>query len=105
VPAFIDGPFDGMLRRERSDSQQRLRRVGSAAECDGLEDFPSAHMIGISNRRALGLSGTAHDKLQSQVSSGPAWLGSLSKSYLHFFNELFLLRLRETNCQPGETRQ
>jgi hypothetical protein len=30
--------------------------------------------------------------------------GFLSKRHLHFFKELFLLRLRKTNDQPSEAR-
>jgi hypothetical protein len=40
VRAFVDEPFDGMLRRDRSDPLQCHRPVGSANECDGLEDPP-----------------------------------------------------------------
>jgi len=97
VPAFVDGPFDGMLRRERSDSRQRHHRVGSAAECGGLEDSPFARTIGNASHLALALPGRAGDKLQDQASTVAAWSGSPSKRDLDFFKELLPLRFRKTN--------
>ena len=44
-------------------------------------------------------------ELLDQASSGVALDGFLSKRHLHFFKELFLLRLRKTNDQPSEARQ
>jgi hypothetical protein len=99
-----DGHFDGTMRRELSDSRPRHHPVGSAAECGGLEDFPSARNFGNAIRLGPGPRGKAGDKLQDQAASGAAWHGSQSKCHLHFFKELFPLRLRKTNDQPGETR-
>jgi hypothetical protein len=70
VRAFIDGPFDGMLRRERSDSRQCHRPVGSATECDGLEDHPFPRKIDKAIHLAPRLPGRAGDKLQGQASPG-----------------------------------
>jgi hypothetical protein len=75
-----------------------------AAECDELEDLPSAHTIGNASHLASELPGRAGDKLQDQAASGVALHGSLSKRDLHFFKELLPLRLRKTNDQPSETR-
>jgi hypothetical protein len=76
----------------------------SVADCDGLEDFPSAHTIGNANHFAPGLPGRAGDKLQGQGLSAACY-GDRSKCDLHFFKELLLLRLRKTNDQPGEAGQ
>ena len=97
--------LDGMRRRGRSDFRQRHHPVGSAAECDGFEDFPYTHTIGNASRLAPGLHGRAGDKLQGQAASGAAWPGCQSKCDLDFFKELLPLRLRKTNDQPSEARQ
>jgi hypothetical protein len=65
----------------------------------------SARTIGNTIRLAPELDGRAGDTIQDQVSSGPSSLGSPSKHDLHFFKELLLLRLWETNDQPCEARQ
>ena len=59
--AFVDGPFDGMLRRERSDSRQCHHPVGSATECGELEDPPYARKTGNAIHLALKLPGKAYD--------------------------------------------
>ena len=64
-----DGLLDGMMRRGRSDSRLRHRPVDFVAECDGLEDLPSARTTGNANHLAPGLRGTTGDKLRDQVSS------------------------------------
>jgi hypothetical protein len=102
---ITDELFDGTTRRVRSDSRQRHRPVGSAIECDGLEDLPYARTIGNASHLAPGLPGKAGDKFQGQAASGAAWRVSLSKPHLHFFKELLPLRLRKTNDQSSEARQ
>ena len=82
-----------------------IAQVGSAIECDGLEDPPFARTIGNASHLAPELPGRAGDKLQAQASSVAALHGSLSKRHLDFFKELLPLRLRKTNDQPGEARQ
>jgi hypothetical protein len=105
VRAFVDGPFDGMLRRERSDSQQCHRPVGSATECGGFEDLPCAHTIGNASCRAPKLHDRAGDKSQARVSNVAAWSEWLSKCYLYVFKELPYLWLWKTNDQPSKARQ
>jgi hypothetical protein len=61
---IADGLLDGTTRRGQSDSQQRHRPVGYVAECDGLEDFPCVHTIGIAIHLAPRLRGRAGDNLQ-----------------------------------------
>jgi hypothetical protein len=100
-----DWLLDGMMRRGRSGSLWTHRPVGSTIEYDGLEDFPSDHTIGIASRLAPKLAGIAGDKLPDQASTVAFLFGSLSKRDLHFFKELFPLRLRKTNDQPSEARQ
>jgi hypothetical protein len=95
----------GILRKEQSDSRSRHLPVGSAIECDGLEDFPFVRKIGNANRLFPELPGRAGDKLQGQASIVAAWHGSQSKRRLHFFKELLPLRFRKTHDQPGEARQ
>ncbi len=82
-----------------------IAQVGSAAECDGLEDPRCARTIGNASHLAPGLRGRAGDKLQGQASSVAAWRGSQSKRHLDVFKELLPLRLRKTNDQPSEGRQ
>jgi hypothetical protein len=65
---IANGLLDGMMRRGRSDSRQRHRPVGSASECGGLDDLPSAHTVGIASRLAPGLVSKVDYKLQRQVS-------------------------------------
>ena len=74
------------------------------AECDGLEDLPSDHTIGIASRLAPKPHGKARDTLQDQAASEAALLGSPSKRDLHFFKELLSLRLRKANDQSSEAR-
>jgi hypothetical protein len=95
--AIVDGLFDGMMRSGRSDSELCHRPVGSATECHGLEDSPCVRTIDIASHRAPELHCRVGNKLQSQVSSGVALLGSLSKRDLHFFKQLLPLRLRDLN--------
>jgi hypothetical protein len=102
---LADGHFDGTMRRGRSDSRPRHRPVGSAAECDGLEDPPSARTIGTAIHLAPGLRGRVGDTRPDQAASAAALQGSVSKRHLHFFQQLLPLRLRKTNDQPGEARQ
>ena len=61
---IADGLFDGTVRREQSDSRQRHRPVGCAAECDGLEDPRCTRTIGSASRLAPALPRRAGDKLQ-----------------------------------------
>ena len=77
---IADGLFDGTVRREQSDSRQRPRPVGCAAECDGLEDPPFARMIGSASHLALRLQHRAGDKLQGQGSSVVVWHASPVKA-------------------------
>ena len=58
------------MRIGLSDSWPRHRPIGSAIECDGLEDFPYARTIDNASRLAPELPGRACDKLQVQVASG-----------------------------------
>jgi hypothetical protein len=102
---IADVLFDGTTHKGRSDSRPCHRLVGPAAECGELADLPSTRTIDNAIRLAPGLPGRAGDTLQDQASGGAAWRGSLSKRDLHFFKELFPLRLRKTNDQPGEARQ
>ena len=97
--------FDGTTRRERSDSRQCHRPVGSAAECGGPEDLPFARTIGIASRLDPGPRGIAGDTLPDQASIVAVWLGSQSKYHLHFFKELLSLWPRKTSDQPSEKRQ
>jgi hypothetical protein len=99
---IADELFDGRTRRVRSDSQLQHRPVGSVGECGGLEDPPFARTIGIASHLVPGHPRRAGDRLRGQVSSGAVLLGSLSKRDLHFFKELFPLRLRKTNDQPSQ---
>jgi hypothetical protein len=94
-----------MLRRERLDSRQCHHPVDFATECGELEDPPHARTIGNATHLAVALHGRAGDTLQVQASSGAFWRGSLSKGHLHFFKELFPLRIRKANDQPSEARQ
>src|ERR1700674_2817735 len=101
---IADGLFDGTKRRGRSDSRQRHRPVGSVAECDELEDLPSAHTIGNASHLASELHGRVGDKLQARASNVAVSRGSQSKRHLHVFKKLLLLRLWKTNDQPSEAR-
>ena len=105
VRAFVDGLFDSMLRRERSDSRQCHHPVGSATECGELEDPPYARTIGNAIHLAVELHGRAGDTLQDPAANEAAWFGSPSKCDLNFFKELFPLRLRKANDEPSEARQ
>jgi hypothetical protein len=105
VRAFIDGPFDGMLRRGRLDSRPCHRLVGPLTECGGPEESLFVRMIGNASRLAPTLHGRVAGKLQGQALGGVAWRGFPSKRHLHFFKELLSLRLRKTNDQPNEARQ
>ena len=89
------------MRRGRSDSRQRHRPVGFAAECDGLEDPRCTRTIGNASRLAPGLRGRAGDKLQGQASSVDVWHGSQSKRHLDIFQELPPLWHRKTEYQPA----
>jgi hypothetical protein len=102
APEICNGLFDVTVRRGRSDSRQRHRPIGSAAECDGLEDPPYAHATGIASRLAPTLPRRVGDKLQGQASSGAVWDGSQSKRDLRFFRELLPLRLSKANHQSSE---
>jgi hypothetical protein len=98
-------PFDGSMRRARSDSRRRHRLSDFATECGGLEDPPSDRTIGIASRLAAGLPGTIGGTPRAPVSSVAAvWSGSFSQRHLHRFNKFFLLRRGETRDQPNETR-
>src|ERR1700693_1729844 len=56
-----------------------LRRPsGSAAECDGLEDLPSARTVGTAAHLARGLRGRVSDRLRGQAATVAALRGSLS---------------------------
>ena len=99
------GLFGDTMRRGRSDSRQRHRPVGFAAECDGLEDPRCTRTIGNASRLAPGLRGRAGDKLQGQASSVDVWHGSQSKRHLDIFQELPPLWHRKTEYQPSESRQ
>ena len=101
---IADVLLDGTTRRGRPDSRRRHRPVGSAAECDGLEDPPCAHTIGNASHLAPGLPGRAGDRLPDQASIGAALPGSSSKGHLDFFKQLLPLRLGQTNDQPSEAR-
>jgi hypothetical protein len=94
-----------MMRREGLDFRQRHRPVGFGPECDGLEDFSSAHIAGNASRLAPTLHGKAGDKIPDQALGGVDLLGSLSKRHLHFVKKVFPLRLRKTDDQPNEARQ
>jgi hypothetical protein len=102
---IVDGPFDGTMRRGRSDSRPCHCPVGSATECDGLEGPPFARTIGSAIHLAPGLHGRAGDTLPDQASTVGTWRGFPSKRDLHFFKKLFPLRLRKTYDQPREARQ
>ena len=67
---IANGLLDGTMRIGLSDSWPRHRPIGSAIECDGLEDFPYARTIDNASRLAPELPGRACDKLQVQVASG-----------------------------------
>ena len=97
--------YGGRTRRGRSDFRQCHLLNGSAAECGGPEESLFVRTIGNAIHPAPGLPGRVGDTLQGQASTVGAWRGSLSKRDLHFFKELFALRLRKTNDQPNETRQ
>ena len=105
IAYLADVLFDGMMRRGQSDSRQRPRPVGSAAECDGLEDPPFVRTIDSASRRVSGLRGRAGDKPRAQASTVGAWRGSLSKRHLDVLKELPYLRFWKTNDQPSEARQ
>ena len=105
IPFSADGLFGDSQYKELSNCVRCHRLVGCAAECDGLEDLPSARTLGNATHLAPGFRGRAGDKLQGQGSNVAALLGSLSKRDLHFFKELLPLRLWKTNDQPGEARQ
>ena len=90
---IADARFDGKVRRGRSDSRQRHRRGGCAAECGGLGDFPSARTIGIASHLSPKLHGKAGGTLQDQAASGAYSRRSLSKRHLDVFNKLPSLRL------------
>ena len=94
-----DEPFDGTVRRGRSDSRQRHRPVGCAAECDGLEDPPFLRTIGNATRLSLRLHGRAGDKLEDQGSIVVVWHASPSKRHLDVFKQLLPLGFRKTNHQ------
>ena len=90
---IADGLFDGTTRRGQSDSRQRHHHIRCAAECDGLEDPPSAHTTGIASRLAPALRDRVGDKLQGQALSVVVWHGSQSNRHLDIFKELESLRL------------
>ena len=94
IAYLADGLFDGMMRKGRSDFRQCRDLVGSAAECDGLEDPPFARTIGNASHLSSRLLGRAGDKLPDQASNVAALRGYQSKRHLHFFKELFPLWLR-----------
>ena len=85
VARIADALLDGTTRTGRSDSRQCHRPVGSAAECDGLEDLPSARTTGNASHLSPGLHGRAGDMFQDQASSVAVLCGSLSKRDLHLF--------------------
>jgi hypothetical protein len=85
VREFVDGLFDGTTRRELSDFRLCRHLAGPEAECDELEDPPSARTIDNAIHLAPGLPGRVGDKLQGQASTVGAWRGSPSKRDLHFF--------------------
>ena len=74
IAHLADGLFDGRRRRGRSDSRKRHLPVGSAVECDGLEDLPFARTIDNASHRVPRLCGKAGDKLQGQASTVGALL-------------------------------
>ena len=96
---IADEPFDGTMRRGRSDSPERHRPVGCAAECDELEDPRCTRTIGNASRLALRLHGRAGDKLQGQASIVVVWHASPSKRHLDVFKQLLPLGLRKANYQ------
>jgi len=95
----------GNRNKAQSSFFPRHRPIGSATECDGLEDFPFARKIGNASRLAPIPRGKAPDRIQDQASNGAAWRGSESKRHLHFFKELFPLSVRKTKDEPSEGRQ
>jgi hypothetical protein len=99
-----DALFGDSQCKELSNWILRHRLAGSAAECDGLEDFLYNHTIGNAIHLAPKLHGRARDKLQGQALIVAALHGSPSKRHLHFFKELRPLWLRKTNDQPSEAR-
>ena len=104
IPLSVGALFDDSQYKELSNWIRYHCPADFAAECDGLEDLPSARTLGNATHLAPGFRGRAGDKLQGQASNVAALLGSLSKRDLHFFKELLSLRLWKTNDQPGKAR-
>ena len=96
VASSADGRFDGKMRREQSDSLQRHRRDGFAAEYDEPEDPLCTHKIGNANHLVPGFPGKAPDRLEGQASTAAVSHESRSKRHLDAFKELPYLWLGET---------
>ncbi len=101
ITRLVDGLFDGMMRREQSDSLQRHHPIGPAAEYDEPEDPLCTHKIGNANHLAPGFPGKARDRLQGQASTVAAWCALESKRHLHAFKELPYLWLGKTEYQSS----
>jgi len=105
--AFLTLSGRSFRRSSALTRQEIFVQVNSLApdtSITGQVNLPFARMIGNATHLSPELPGRAGDRPQDQAASGVAWLGSQSKRHLHFFNELFPLRLRKTNDQPGEAR-
>ena len=83
VPLSVDALFGDSQYKELSNWIRSHRPVGSATECDGLEDLPFARMIGNAIRLALELPGRVGDTLPDQASGGVAWRGSTARRLEH----------------------
>jgi len=101
IPLSAGALFDDSQYKELLNWIRYHHPASCAAECDGLEDPPYVRTIGIASYLAPGHCGTVGDTLPDQAVSGVAWHGFLSKRHLGFFKELFPLRLRKSNDQPG----
>lgn len=93
---LIDERFDGNSHKEPRDSLPCHPLSGSAIECDGLEDLPSAHTIGSASSLAPELRGRVGDKLRDEASSVAVWCVLESKRRLDGFKELPDQRLGKT---------
>jgi hypothetical protein len=94
-----------MMSIERADSLLHRSLNGFSIEYGELEVSPFAHTIGTATHLVPELPGRVGGRLPAQASSAGALHGFLSKRDLHFFKQLFALRLRKTNDQSGEARQ
>ena len=67
----IDEPLGGTVRKELQDSLWSHPLSGSAIECDGLDDLPSAHTVGNAIRLALGLPGRLAIRFRGKPQAWP----------------------------------